>query len=569
MGRRYLGLLLVLVLTMGLLPVHAAAAGGQKLAAITFDDGPGPYTDQLLDELAKRGVLVTFFMQGHNASRYPDVVKKAYEAGHQIASHTYSHPQLTKLTDKDILGELAGAAGALDRATGTRNTYMLRPPYGSVDDRVLSVIGVPAILWSVDTRDWESHSADAIYRHIVNDTRDGSILLLHDIHAASIPGALRGIDALLEQGYELVTVSELLRRRGCEAGPGMKYYSAPGSVTLPAIAPPAITAEAVPGGQRVTLTAEEGAAIYYTTDGSRPASRSRVYTGPFLLEESGTVRAFAAYSLNGGRGPIAEQRLEVPRAEAPVIAVEGETAVLSAAGEVRYTLDGTAPTGDSPLYEGPVALPAGTLLQAIAVASGAGNSPVVSLLRSHRGNLFADVRPEAWYYPAVDEAAERGLLTVEDGKFYPERAAVRRELVTALYRLAGEPAVDSAPLSFTDVDEDDRAAFAWAVGEGILSGFDDGTLRPEGSLTREQLVVMLYRMEPAAPAGAPAESGPRGFADWEEIHGYALDAMGWAVDGGLVKGVSEGRLAPGALVTRAQLAGLILRWQEGARGPRA
>lgn len=560
MGRRCLGLLLALVLLAGLLPVHAEAAGGPKLAAVTFDDGPGPYTGQLLDELEKRGVQVTFFMQGQNASRYPDIVRRAYEGGHQIASHTYSHPQLTKLSDKDVLGELAGAAGALDRAIGTHGIYMLRPPYGSVDARVLSVIGVPAILWSVDTRDWESRNADAIYRHIVNDTRDGSILLLHDIHAASIPGALRGIDALLSQGYELVTVSELLRRRGLEAAPGARYASAPGTTTLPAIAPPAITAEAAPGGQRVTLSAEAGTTVYYTTDGSRPTSRSQVYAAPFLLEESGTVRAFAAYDLNGGRGPAAEQKLEIPRVEAPVITLEGESAVISAAaGEVRYTLDGTAPTADAPLYEGPVPLPAGTLLQAIAAASGCGNSPVVSLLRSQRGNLFTDVRPEAWYYQAVDEMVERGLLSTEDGAFSPERAATRRELVTVLYRLAGESESEGA-LSFPDVKREDTAAFAWAVERGILSGFDDGTLRPEGPLTREQLVAVLYRMQMKKSA-VSEESGLYGFEDWGDIHSYAWDAMDWAVSSGVLRGVSGTRLAPGGLVTRAQLASLLLRWQ--------
>ena len=94
-----LALLLTLVLLVGMTQVRAEAAG-QKLAAITFDDGPGPYTDNLLDELAKRNVPVTFFMQGYRAAQYPAVVKKAYEAGHQIASHTYDHPSLTKIGDK-------------------------------------------------------------------------------------------------------------------------------------------------------------------------------------------------------------------------------------------------------------------------------------------------------------------------------------------------------------------------------------------------------------------------------------------------------------------------------------
>ena len=200
MKKRGAALLLALVVMLGFIPpTHAAAVPRQKLAAITFDDGPGPYTDGLLDELAKRGVVVTFFMQGRNAERYSAVVKKAYEAGHQIASHTYDHPMLTGLSDTAIQNQLTATANVLNRATGGNHSYMVRPPYGSTDTRVLSALHAPAILWSVDTRDWESRNADAVCRRIVNDTKDGSIVLLHDIHATTIPGALRGIDALLDQ----------------------------------------------------------------------------------------------------------------------------------------------------------------------------------------------------------------------------------------------------------------------------------------------------------------------------------------------------------------------------------
>ena len=206
--KRMLALLLTLVLLVGMTQVRAEAAG-QKLAAITFDDGPGPYTDNLLDELAKRNVPVTFFMQGYRAAQYPAVVKKAYEAGHQIASHTYDHPSLTKIGDKAIQKQVSATAAILNQAVGGNYSYMVRPPYGSVNARVLKALNVPAVLWSVDTLDWKSLNADAVCQHILNDTKDGSIILLHDIHATSIPGALRGIDALRSQGYELVTVSEL------------------------------------------------------------------------------------------------------------------------------------------------------------------------------------------------------------------------------------------------------------------------------------------------------------------------------------------------------------------------
>ena len=308
--KRMPALLLTLVLLVGMTPVRAEAAG-QKLAAITFDDGPGPYTDNLLDELAKRNVPVTFFMQGYRAAQYPAVVKKAYEAGHQIASHTYDHPSLTKIGDKAIQKQVSTTAAILNQAVGGNYSYMVRPPYGSVNARVLKALNVPAVLWSVDTLDWKSLNADAVCQHILNDTKDGSIILLHDIHATSIPGALRGIDALRSQGYELVTVSELLRRRGKEAVPGTKYFSAYGTSTLPGISKPAIVPTETENGRVITLTADAGTKIYYTTDGAhiqeprlyRPVSVGESRDGKGIRGAESERRAQSGFNAEPGGIP--------------------------------------------------------------------------------------------------------------------------------------------------------------------------------------------------------------------------------------------------------------------------
>ena len=449
---------------------------------------------------------------------------------------------------------------------------MLRPPYGSTNSRVLAAIGTPAINWSVDTRDWESRNADKVYQHIVKDTKDGSIVLLHDLYSTSVSGALRGIDTLLEQGYELVTVRELLRRRGVDAAAGKMYYSASGSSTLPGIAPPSITYSSTPGGQLVTLSADEGTTIYYTTDGSAPTSQSTVYTGPFLLEGGGEVRAFAARDLNGGRSRITgpgsgqPQAPEQPQCAPPVITLENGMVTISSGVDVLYTLDGSIPTDGAARYTEPFSAAAGTMIRAVAVEAGYGNSPVSSLLYSAQGNLFSDIAPAKWYYQDVDNAVSLGLMPVSGTAFLPDSPATRREVVSVLYGLAGRPESNGAVM-FSDVAYDDSAhdAIVWAVEQHILSGFNDGTLRPDDSVTREQLAVMLYRIRTDNVDSGDIAAVLRVFSDAESISNYAADAVGWAVFRGILNGVSETVFSPGGTVSRAQLAAIALRSGQAVR----
>lgn len=566
MKRRAIALLLALAVAAGVLPLQVCAVDStQKLVAITFDDGPGKYTDELLDGLAERGVVVTFFMQGCNAERYPSVVQRAYEAGHQIASHTYDHPYLTKLSTSEIRSQVSKTASILNEAIGVSNTYMLRPPYGAYNDTVLSTIGTPAIYWSLDTRDWESRDAEKVYAQIVSNVKDGDIILLHDLYSSSVEGALRGIDALLEQGYELVTVRELLRRRGVQAEAGEIYFSArKNTVNLPGISQPTVTVTAVDGGQLVTLSADAGATIYYTLDGTAPTSGSSVYVEPFVLETGATVKAFAALDLNGGRSQVTTAEVELPRAQAPVISQENGQVTITAVGTVYYTLDGSEPTEASTVYTGPFQVAAGTWIRAFSGPAQAGQRSSLEscLLYSARGNGFSDVEPGSWYYSAVDAVVANGWMTTDGTTFSPEEALTRGMLASVLYRLSGSP--DTAgTLQYSDVSDasPDWKAIVWASEQGIVTGYADGTFHPDDPVTREELAVMLYRLWPDRETPGAQQDVLDGYEDAGSVRAYALDAMRWAVGAGLIKGTSETVLAPEADTTRAQMAVIALRYQ--------
>ena len=132
--KRLFTFLLTIVLLAGLTaPFQAHASTGGKLIALTFDDGPGPYTNRLLDGLKTRGVQATFFMLGQRAAAYPGVVERAYREGHQIANHSYSHVNLTGQTNSGVKSQIRDTNSQLDKACGAGTSYLIRAPYGSAN----------------------------------------------------------------------------------------------------------------------------------------------------------------------------------------------------------------------------------------------------------------------------------------------------------------------------------------------------------------------------------------------------------------------------------------------------
>ena len=153
-----------------------------------------------------------------------------------------------------IRQELQKTEAILDKAIGHNFSYMLRPPYGDYNQRVLKAANTPCFFWSMDTYDWKSQNADSVYREFIKQARDGSIALLHDTHSTSVTAALRAIDTLQAQGYKFVTLSEMFMRRGISLENGKIYFNAyPGkNGTAAGIAKPAVSLEKGESGMRVT-----------------------------------------------------------------------------------------------------------------------------------------------------------------------------------------------------------------------------------------------------------------------------------------------------------------------------
>lgn len=187
------------------------AKGEKKRVALTFDDGPdAKVTPQILATLSKYNAKATFFMVGPNASKNSAIVKKVYEAGHEVGNHTWNHPKLTGLSTANVKQEVDRTSNAIYASIGQYPT-VFRPPYGAVNDKVRSVITMPSILWSIDTLDWKHRNADKILASVKASVKDGSIILMHDIHQTTANGLENVILYLQKQGYEFVTVSEILQ----------------------------------------------------------------------------------------------------------------------------------------------------------------------------------------------------------------------------------------------------------------------------------------------------------------------------------------------------------------------
>ena len=195
----------------------------EKVVALTFDDGPhGRLTPQVLDILNKYGAKGTFFVLGSNAASHPSILKRMVNEGHEVANHTWNHAYLSKVSRETAASQLTRTNNVIRNACGVTPTIM-RPPGGYINNDVAQwankEYGFKTIMWDVDTNDWRKPGVQAVVSRAVNGAKPGSIILVHDIHASTVAAIEDIVKGLQNRGYQLVTVSELIRRGNAGAPP--------------------------------------------------------------------------------------------------------------------------------------------------------------------------------------------------------------------------------------------------------------------------------------------------------------------------------------------------------------
>ena len=274
--------------------VHSAVdLGGDKLLALTFDDGPSELTPLVLDALRRHAAHATFFVLGQSLEGREDILRRALSEGHELGNHGYSHSHPGWLSDSQLRDELAATAAAVERAVGIA-PRLVRPPYGEDPDRVARLafdLGLgPTVLWSLDPKDWMPPPPERIVEEIVRGARPGAIVDLHDGSRArgTVEALPLVLSALAEEGYRLVTVSELLaasserrrsrplRRADLEPDPleqFTRWFTDAEAAGLPlpeAMALATATRSGRPSARMVLLKAvDERGLVFYSGYGSR------------------------------------------------------------------------------------------------------------------------------------------------------------------------------------------------------------------------------------------------------------------------------------------------------------
>lgn len=196
----------------------------KPMIAITYDDGPSIYTPEILDALKENNSVATFFVLGQSVYHNGELLNRMIAEGNQIGNHTYNHKNITTISDEELYLQVQGTDDLLYIYTGYTPTVM-RPPFGSTNEHVNKQISKPIIHWSIDTRDWENQNVEMITQSILENVKDGDIILMHDLFDSTAEASQIVIHELVNRGYQLVTIDELVEYKGVTLSAGQQYYN--------------------------------------------------------------------------------------------------------------------------------------------------------------------------------------------------------------------------------------------------------------------------------------------------------------------------------------------------------
>lgn len=209
--------------TVNVPPIESRVIDPEKpIIALSFDDGPSIYTPQILEILQSYGVTATFFEVGYNIDRYPEYILDEYLAGCEVGNHTVNHPNLKTLSKKQVKQELNNNLAKINKILG-EGTRLIRPPYGNYNDTVKEVSNAPLITWSIDTLDWKTKNAQSVFAEVKRSAKDGYIILMHSLYKSSVEALEYVIPWLIDQGYQICSVSEMFNARGITLENGHVY----------------------------------------------------------------------------------------------------------------------------------------------------------------------------------------------------------------------------------------------------------------------------------------------------------------------------------------------------------
>jgi len=207
-------------------PFHNNIDPSKPMIALSFDDGPADATLRILDLLEKYNSRATFFVLGERIAGREFILERTVKSGSEVAGHTWTHRNLAHLNEKQIEKELLDTNKKIESVIGTAPSFY-RPPFGVFNDKVKNAsrnAGLAIVNWSVDAGDWRSRSADCIYDAIINDAHNYAIVISHDLYDFTADAMERVIPELVEKGYQLVTISELMYYCNVELEAGKVYF---------------------------------------------------------------------------------------------------------------------------------------------------------------------------------------------------------------------------------------------------------------------------------------------------------------------------------------------------------